>query len=75
VSDRKLTIHRYRMPDTGIGQEMGFQSDDAFRDHVAAERAKLPAEVREKVEAIEQDFVRAVMFGTPAPTRKDGDDS
>jgi hypothetical protein len=67
MSERKLAIYRYRMPDTGIGRKMGFESDDAFRDHMERERAALPPAVRAALDDCEKRMLRVLLYGEDAP--------
>lgn len=60
---QRYAAHRVRMSDTGIGKTMGFENDDAFRQHMDEVRASYPPEVRERIEEIEKDFLRSVLFG------------
>lgn len=57
----RLTTHRVPVLDTGIGQEMGYEDDKAFLAAMEEERAQLPAEVRERLEALEAEMQRRVL--------------
>lgn len=56
-----LTTHTFKTLDTGIGQEAGYESDEALLAAVEAERAALPPEVREAVESLEADIQRRML--------------
>lgn len=62
----KIVTHARPMLDTGIGQEMGFDSDRAFLDHQAQELRKLGADHRAAVEEIQRDMTRRLLFGDGA---------
>lgn len=73
--DFKLTVHKVPMLDTGIGREMGFESDADFLAHAHVEREKAlalltPAE-RARFEVAEAEAERAFLFGLVASPRKE----
>jgi hypothetical protein len=51
------------MLDTGIGIAMGYESDQALRDHVARERLTLSPEVRAAVDDYEREIHRRMFWG------------
>lgn len=59
----QLTVHSFPMPDTGIGQEAGYESDAAFRQAMEEERAAMPPEVRAAIERAEAEAYRRLLFG------------
>lgn len=61
--DYEMVTHKVPMLDTGIGRELGYESDAALMEASEAERATWPAEMREAVEKHEAAFMRRVMFG------------
>jgi hypothetical protein len=65
MSEYVYTTHTVPMLDTGIGQSMGFESDKAFLAHQKAEEAKLDPEVRDAVEDVRRETMRA-LFGMEA---------
>jgi hypothetical protein len=68
MSEYVYTTHTFPMLDTGIGQSMGFESDKAFLAHQKAEEAKLDPEVREAVEDVRREILRALNTGTGGDT-------
>lgn len=58
-----MTVQTFPMHDTGIGIEMGFESDAEFLAHMEAERAKLPAEVQDALKDLDAEMNRSFLFG------------
>lgn len=54
------------MLDTGLGREAGYANDRELLEAGEAQRAALPAEVRELVDEVDARFERRVLFGEDA---------
>jgi hypothetical protein len=66
----KITKHTFEMLDTGIAREFGYESDKAFLEQAARERALLPDEIREALERAEAEMLREFLFGAGASERE-----
>jgi hypothetical protein len=64
MSESNFTVHEVPVLDTGIGQSLGFEDDQALVAAVEAERATYPPEVREALEEYDRRLDRAFLFGT-----------
>jgi hypothetical protein len=64
VSEYEFTVHEIPVLDTGIGQSLGFENDQALAAAVEAERAIYPPEVREALEEYDRSLDRAFLYGT-----------
>jgi hypothetical protein len=53
--------HTFEMADTGIGEEMGYEDDKAFRAAVEAEHAALDPEVRRALEDAQTQIERRML--------------
>lgn len=60
-----MTFNYISIPliDTGLGQELGFESDEAFLEHMDAERRKLPHDVQTALADLEREMARRFFFG------------
>lgn len=65
MSKPNYIVHKVKMPDTGIGQVMGYKDDDDFRRAVDEERKKLPVEVQEAIKEHERRAMNVVLYGNP----------
>lgn len=59
----KIVTHTRPMLDTGIGQEMGFDSDRAFLDHQQRERETLDPEVARLLDETKREIEVKMLFG------------
>jgi hypothetical protein len=59
----KIVTHIRPMIDTGIGQEMGYESDRAFLDDQRRERETMDPEVARLLDAAKAEIEVKMMFG------------
>ncbi len=65
MSDEKVnyTVHKLKMPDTGIGRAAAYKDDDELRAAIQAEREAMDPEVRAAIEDHERRAMNTLLFG------------
>lgn len=58
-------VERFPMHDTGLGRDVGYESDAAMVEAVRAERAAMPDGPGACIEDFEREMAREFLFGRP----------